>query len=131
MTDAISERGEDEIVLAGVAYLMRPSHAAIRAIEKKTGFSLLELVRLGNASALMTEHVGVIAAEFIRAGATTESVRAVHADRVADLAYEEGVVKVQAALTLLLADAARGGRTAAGERKAALAGTTTETAGAA
>ncbi|MEH3098875.1 GTA-gp10 family protein [Sphingomonas adhaesiva] len=130
MIEANPERGEDDLVLAGVSYRMRPSHEAIRAIEKKTGFSLLELVRLGNASALSTDHVGVVAAEFIRAGAETESMRAVHPERIADLAYEEGVVRVTAALTILLADAARGGRTAAGERKAAAA-RTTEIAGAA
>ena len=130
--DADPERGELELELAGVPYRLRPSHQAIRAIERKTGFSLLELVRLGNAHALSLDHVGVVSAELIRAGAGADdaATRAVHEDRIGELAYEEGVVKVTARVTLCLVEAANGGRTASGEAKAAAA-TTTGVAGAA
>lgn len=125
-------RGEHELLLAGVRYRLRPSHHALLAIEQKTQHSLVELVRLGNAQALSLRHVGIVAAELIRAGAEPEdsSTRAVHEDRIGELAYEEGVLGVTARLTLCLVDAAGGGRTASGEAKAARA-KTTGTAGAA
>ncbi len=123
-------RGEHELLLAGVRYRLRPSHQALLAIEQKTEHSLVELVRLGNAQALSLRHVGIIAAELIRAGAEPDdsTTRAVHGDRIGELAYEEGVLGVTARLTLCLADAAGGGRTVSGEAKAAPA-MTTETAG--
>jgi hypothetical protein len=119
--DADPERGELELELAGMRYRLRPSHQAIRAIERKTSFSLLELVRLGNAHALSMDHVGIVSAELIRAGAAPEdaATRAVHEDRISELVFEEGVVKVTARVTLCLAEAANGGRTATGEAKAA------------
>lgn len=123
-------RGEHQLVLAGVTYRLRPSHQAIVAIEQKTQHSLLELVRLGNAQAIPMRYVGTIAAELIRAGAEDQATKAVHEDRIGELAFEEGVVSITARLTLCLVDAAGGGRTASGEAKAAPA-TMTETAGAA
>lgn len=129
---ANAHRGEDEIVLAGVPYLLRPSHAAIVAAETKTQHSLLELVKLANAHALTFTHIGTIAAEFIRAGAKPDDkmTAAVSAERIAELVHEEGVVTVVAHLAKLLVEVARGGRTASGEAKAAAANPT-GTAGAA
>lgn len=130
MSEGVDERGETELRLADVRYRLRPSHQAIRAIERKTGFSLLELVRLGNTHSLSTDNIGIIAAELIRAGAEDAATKAVHEERIADLAYEEGVVRVTSTLTLCLVEAANGGRTASGEAKAAPV-TTTGVAGAA
>lgn len=132
MKTAIAERGEHELVLAGVTYVLRPSHAAIRAIERKTERSLLELLRLGNGGALTSDMLGEIGAQLIRAGAdpNDQGTQNVNPERVAELIYEEGTGKAMARLTLCLVDAATGGRTASGEAKAAAA-TTSGDAGAA
>lgn len=127
---AIAERGEHELVLAGVSYRLRPSHQAMRNIEAKTERSSLELVRMGNVGALSLDHLGTVAAELIRAGAEDELTRAVSADRIGELIYEQGVAGVTFRLTAVLADAVSGGRKASGEAKAAPAAKT-ETAGAA
>lgn len=124
------DRGEHEIELAGIRYCLRPSHAAMRAIEDATERSTLDLFRAGNTGSLSIETLGIIAAELIRAGAEDELTRQVNADRISELIFEEGLHKAMARLTLCLIDAASGGRTASGEAKAALA-ETSETAGAA
>ena len=119
--DAIAERGEHEITLAGVKYLLRPSHAALRTIEKKLGCSQLKLIQRGNSHDLLVDELGVIAAELIKAGATDELTQRVSAERIAELIQEEGLLPIVARLTLCLLDAATGGRTASGEAKAATA----------
>lgn len=117
MSDANPERGEHELTLDGRTFKLRPSYAAIVQIEKKTGYSLLALVKRGSAADISAEQVGIIAAELIRAGATDDMTRRVNADRIAEMAFEEGLPPVIARLTLCLVDAATGGRTAAGEAK--------------
>lgn len=126
---AIAERGEHMLVLAGVTYRLRPSHQAMRAIEAKTERSSLELVRMGHVGALSLDQLGAIAAELIRAGAEDDLTRAVSADRIGELIYEQGVAGATFRLTAVLADAVSGGRKASGEAKAPA--TTAETAGAA
>lgn len=125
-------RGEHELELGGVTYLLRPSHEALDAMEQETDRSVLELMRLANSGALKLRDAGVVAAELIRAGADERDTvtRHVDAERIAELIQEEGVAKVFARLTLCLLDAAQGGRTASGEAKAATAATI-EAAGAA
>ncbi len=114
------DRGEHELVLAGVTYLLRPAHAALRAIERKTERSTLELIQRGNAGALSLDELGTIAAELIRAGAAPDDIATQHVDaeRIGELVYEEGLHKALGRLTLCLLDAASGGRTASGEAKA-------------
>jgi hypothetical protein len=119
--DAIEERGEHEITLAGVKYLLRPSHAALRTIEKKLNCSQLKLIQRGNSHELLVDELGVIAAELIKAGATDELTQRVSAERIGELIQEEGLLPIVARLTLCLLDAATGGRTASGEAKAATA----------
>ncbi len=128
---AIAERGEHELVLARVAYRLRPSHAAMRAIERSTERSALELVRLGNVGALSLDQLGTIAAELIRAGAdeSDDLTRGVSAERISELIYEQGVAGATFRLTAVLADAVSGGRKASGEAKAPAP--KTESAGAA
>ena len=116
--DANEDRGEHEITLAGTSYKLRPSFHAMRAIEKKTGKSLVMLARAGNLGDLSLDDTGIVAAELIRAGADDELTRKVSAERIGELCYEEGLPNVVAKLTLCLVDAATGGRTAAGEAKA-------------
>ncbi|OWK27580.1 hypothetical protein [Sphingomonas dokdonensis] len=126
---AIAERGEHTLVLASTSYRLRPSHQAMRAIEAKTERSSLELVRMGNVGALGLDQLGTIAAELIRAGAEDDLTRAVDAERIGELIYEQGVAGVTFRLTAVLADAVSGGRKASGEAKAPAA--TMEIAGAA
>lgn len=130
MTIANPDRGEHEIKLGGVAYRLRPSHEAIRAIERKTERSTLELYSMGNRGALSLDQLGTIFGTLIRAGATTDLDRNVDDERIGELVYEDGQFKAMAKATLVLIEAASGGRTASGEAKAAATGTT-GTAGAA
>lgn len=117
------ERGEHELVLAGKGYVLRPSHSAIVAIERKTGQSVMDLFRAGNTGSLSLEQLGTIAGELIRSGASDELTAQVDDDRIGELIFEEGVHRAMARLTLCLIDAASGGRKASGEAKAAPAGT--------
>jgi hypothetical protein len=121
MPKANPERGEDELVLAGKKYRLRPSHAALLAIENGTGRSVIELVRSGNAGGLRLAELGMIAAELIRAGAAEDDgmTRGVADDRISELILEEGLAPATSVLTLCLLSAATGGRTASGELKAA------------
>jgi len=126
MTNANAHRGEHELDLGGVTYLLRPSFTAISAIEQKTERTTLELLRMGNAGALPLATAGAVAAELIRAGAEDkdELTKRVSASRIAELIYEEGVGPVVARLTLCLLDAATGGRNAKGEAKPVAPNTT-------
>jgi hypothetical protein len=68
MGKANKQRGEGELVLAGKAYRLRPSHDALEAIEDETGKSLIALVRMATGE-LTLRQVGIVGAELIRAGA--------------------------------------------------------------
>jgi len=118
--NANPHRGEHELELGGVTYLLRPSFSAISTIEQKTERTTLELLRMGNAGALPLAIAGTIAAELIRAGADAkdELTKRVSAGKISELIYEHGIGKVVARLTLCLLDAATGGRTAQGEARA-------------
>lgn len=117
MSDApIAERGEDEIVLAGVTYRLRPSHAALRAIERKTERSTIELYSLGNRGGLTIVQLGQILGALIRAGAAEGSLeRHVNDERIEELVFEAGLHSAMARVTLMLIGAASGGRTSSGE----------------
>lgn len=121
--EANPHRGEHELLLGEKRYLLRPSHTAIDAIERKTERSLTELVRMGNAGALPLRTAGIVAAELIRAGAgeKDEMTRKVSAEKISEMIFEQGVAGVTARLTLCLVDAATGGRDAQGEAKAVAA----------
>lgn len=118
MVDANPERGEHELVLADVSYRLRPSHGAIRQIEKKTERSLLEIIQLASRGALTFDQLGIVAAELIRAGAENDLDRRVDPERIGELIFEGGVGPALARVQLALLDAATGGRTASGEAKA-------------
>lgn len=112
-------RGETTLLLGGKSYRLRPSYAAIVAIEDELGRSAIELLRASNAMALSYEDMGVIAAEFIRAGADEDDAmtRSIASDRIAELIFEEGSAAALVSLTVALASAVSGGRTASGEAK--------------
>jgi hypothetical protein len=114
-------RGEHQLVLAGVTYRLRPSRAAVRAIEEKTGKSTLELVSIGNSGGLRLAQLGVIAAQLVHAGAEDDLTRMITAERFEDLIFEQGLAGPMARFTLCLLDAATGGRTASGNVQAASA----------
>ncbi|WBO23930.1 GTA-gp10 family protein [Sphingomonas abietis] len=111
-------RGEHEIVLDGVTYLLRPAHSALKLIEQQTGHAILALVQLGSAGELTIELLGIIASELIRAGAKDEATQHVGAERIEELIIEAGIPHAAAVLVVCLTDAATGGRTASGEVKA-------------
>jgi hypothetical protein len=120
---ATPERGEHELTLAGVTYRLRPTHVAVKAIERKTDRSIIDLFRAGNTGSLSQHQLGIIAGELIRAGAADDLTRRVDDERIGELIYEAGTHKAMARLTLCLIDAASGGRTASGEAKADPEGT--------
>jgi hypothetical protein len=132
---ANAERGEHSISLGGKTYVLRPSHAAITAIEEETGRATLALVRLGNCGELSLKQLGIIGAELIRAGADEddEFTQGVDADRIEEMIFEnpKGLPEAQSRFGLCLLDAATGGRTVSGEAKAAPAKPTRGRAGAA
>lgn len=117
---ANANRGEHSLTLGRKTYVLRPSYAAIVTIEDQLGRSAVELLRACNGMALAYEDMGVIAAELIRAGADPkdEHTRNVSAERIGELIFEEGTAGVYVALTVALASAVSGGRTASGEAKA-------------
>ena len=120
-------RGEHGLMLGGKHYVLRPSFQASSAIEEETGLSLMELMRRANQCALSLSDLGVVCAELIRAGADKGDAMtaSVSAERISELIFEEGMGAVTATVTLVLVDAIGGGRTAAGEPKAATGMTTT------
>lgn len=117
-TRANASRGEHEITLAKVTYLLRPSFAACQGIEAALGRSLIELLRSANMAALTYEELGVALTELIRAGADDDMTKRIHPDRIAELVFEEGSGAAMARLTLVLADAISGGRDIEGNSKA-------------
>lgn len=118
---ANAERGEHSLTLGGAVYRLRPSHAAIQAIERETDQALLSLIARGNAGAMPLRELGVVAAELIRAGADDELTKHVDAERIEEMIFEEGLPKVAPRLVMCLLDAATGGCDASGNAKAAAA----------
>ena len=116
---ANANRGEHALTLGRKTYRLRPSYAAIVAIEEELGRSATELLRAANGMALTFSELGVIAAELIRAGAeeADEMTRNVSAERIGEMIFEEGRASADIALTVALAAAVSGGRTASGEAK--------------
>lgn len=130
-------RGEVDILLEGVNYVMRPSFDAIQAIEKKLGRGLLELGQAAYNNTLSTIDIATIATLCIHAEGKAKNDQSMqHFDigTVAPLLHEEPGGFMIAALRIqrLLLNASTGGYTATGEPKAAT-GTmmTTETPAAA
>lgn len=119
------ERGEATISLEGVEYGMRPSFAAIQAIEEKTASALFPLAIRAAALELSVADLGKIAGETMRAWGKANPDNpngrvavAVKDERVAELIYEEGANEVSRTLGWLLRAALTGGVTASGELKA-------------
>lgn len=108
--------GEDELKLGKRSYVLRPSYEAVKAVEAKTGATLLELYNDGNRGAIPLERLGTIAAEFINAYPAQLKLGRVDAEGIAKLIFTQGMPSISARLTLLMLDAATGGRDLSGER---------------
>lgn len=122
---AANARGEHRLPLGRKNYILRPSFAAIEAMEEKTGQSLIRLMQLAHAGGMTLRQIGIVATELIRAGAADELTGNVSDERIAELAYEAGLPSVMGRIAVALTDAASGGRTAAGEPKAVASASTT------
>lgn len=121
-------RGEVSIELEGETYILRPSYEAITAIEEITGRSLLQLMEAADSGALPLKQAAVIVTEFIKAWGREQGDKPhfekFTARRVGELLYDEGMLKVNPRVALVLLNALTGGHKP-GEPEAA--GTTTET----
>lgn len=120
MSEANPARGEFSLKLGSKSYRLRPSFAAMQAIEARTGRSIVALTRAANHADLTLAEIGIVAATLIRAGASEDDLGARNADaeRIGELAYEEGREAVMPRLLVALVAAVTGGVTAAGEPKA-------------
>ena len=117
---ANAARGEHELTLAGVTYLLRPAHAVQTAIETELGASVTALARDCNTCSLPLSDLAVIVTELIKAGAAEGDrlTATISADRIEELIFEEGQGPVYVRVFLALLDLIGGGRTIKGERKA-------------
>jgi len=118
---ANADRGEHTLMLAGVTYKLRPTYEAIVEMEDSTALSLMELTRKADRHGLKLEEAAKVAVALIKAGASDPLTKFVSAEVIGQQIYEQGLVSVVIRLTLCLADAVGGGRTASGEAKAAVA----------
>jgi hypothetical protein len=125
---AVNLNGEITIELEGTEYHLRPSHQAIQTIEEKAGRSLFSLARGAQQQLLTNAEVGIVMAELMRAYGRSHpddplatTYAGANAPKVAQLAYEAGMVAVQVRLGVLLGAAVTGGCDAQGEMKPAKA----------
>lgn len=131
--DAAEElRGEVDLVLDGQRFVLRPSYAAIVAMEKKTGRSLLELATMAEQTVLPQETQAVVTTELVRAWgrglaldeyasaadrAIATSAKGASADTMGELLYGVGAMAVQPRLAVVLGMALTGGCLPSGEAK--------------
>jgi hypothetical protein len=111
-----NERGEVVLRLEGEEYHLRPSYAAIMAIEAKTGRSAYDLAELARQQRLGLGDMGIVAAEMMRAYGRSHpdhplatSHSGAKAEEVAKLIYESGTMAASVSLAIALI-AARLGR---------------------
>ena len=121
---AVAAQGEIVLRLKGVAYVLRPSFAAIGAIETETGRTLFDLAAAAERCQLPLVQAGVVAAHCIRAHAAGEGGNPLHRDvkpeTLAGMIYAEDggvLLATKVALHPLLFGALTGGFTALGEPK--------------
>ena len=132
MEEADDLRGEVDIVLDGQRFVLRPSYAAIVAMEKKTGKSLLELAAMAEQGLLTQDAQAIVTTELVRAWgrslvldeyasaadkATATAAKGANADSMGELLYGVGVMSVQPRLTIVLGMALSGGCLPSGEAK--------------
>jgi hypothetical protein len=124
---ANSERGEVSITLEGVEYVLRPAYEALTAIEEQTGQPLLNLAAAADGNELSINHTAIVVTECIKAWGRENGkpqYEQFNAKRIGKLLYDEGLLKAQPRVALVLWAALTGGHKP-GEAKAT--GMTTET----
>lgn len=121
---AVGAQGEIVLRLKGVAYVLRPSFAAIGAIETETGRTLFDLAAAAERCQLTLVQAGVVAAHCIRAHAAGEGGNPLHREvkpeTLAGMIYAEDggvLLATRVALHPLLFGALTGAFTALGEPK--------------
>lgn len=142
MDGANELRGEIDLVLEGQSYVLRPSHQAIIAMEKKTGRSLIELASLAEQSMLDQVTQAIVTTELIRAWgrsiqideyasgaerAVATAAKAANVETIGDLLYSVGVLSVQPRIAIVLGLALTGGCLPSGEMRATGTMTTSAT----
>ena len=114
-------RGEDEIVLDGATFGMRPTYEAIVAVETATGASIGTMAMAGANMRLPLGWVAIIVTEFVRAWGKANGNQAaanLAVDRVGGLIMDSGIVAAQLTVAKILNGAVTGGDTSTGEAKA-------------
>ena len=121
MSDVNPERGEVPILLDGKVYPMRPSYAAIQAIERAHGPILSLVTRLSHPLQRLTiDELATIITETVRAAGKDRDdamLKGVQKDRIAELVFEEGVIRVVESLEVLLVNMITGGSKGGGKSK--------------
>jgi len=119
----LDARGQVTLPLGGVDYGLRPSFAAISAIERKLR-PLPALVAEGGRGDLSLADMGIIAAELMRAygeanpsDELADTYKTSKPERLAELIYEAGSPRILARLLVVLIGSFNGGYTASGEAK--------------
>ena len=118
------ERGEVDLTLGGVTYLLRPSYEAMRAIERQTGKTLLQLsvsVAGGRYGGLTLDEMGIILLEGIKAGVNpandADKIKLSYsAAKLAEIAYSD-YMATNMALERFLVNAISGGKEPKKEKK--------------
>lgn len=124
MSEANDVRGEISLDLGGTEYVLRPTHEAILAIERKAGKGLIALARDCAGGLLSLPDLSLIIAECVKAQGRAKDdamMAAVQPDRLAELILDSdgGITAAAGRTSLLLMLAATGGYTSQGELKAA------------
>ena len=116
MSQANDERGELPILLGEKVYPMRPSYAAVKAIESKLGSILALGTKLAHpVHRLTVDELAIIVTESVRAAGEQSGdamLKAFSVDKVAELIYEQGIMNVVAQVEPLVLNMMRGGTTA-------------------
>mgnify|MGYP000853898188 FL=1 len=110
---ANAHRGETEIALGGTTYVLRPTFEALVEIERQVGKPVLALINESQAQGLPLDVLAVVVTECLRAhGRETgdRSMQHFNKPRIADLIYQEGLVRVLPAVMAVLVAAVVGGR---------------------
>ena len=115
------EDGAIDLCLDGVTrFVLRPSHEAILAIEKKTGKAAIALMAAATDGEMSTTEAAIITTELVQAwGRAVDDNVAKNVDvgRIGELIHEFGLMKVMMRLAMALGLAVTGGCKADGTTK--------------
>lgn len=105
-------RGEVDLELEGERFVLRPSYTALIEMEKATGHGLMALAGMAADGELTLTQAAKIVTLMIRAwGKATQNsrVQAVSEERIGELLFEYGLMRVNLRLFKVLGLAATGG----------------------